>query len=71
MSTTQLAVVLFLIVAILVILVVLFFGWAVRSGQFKDVEGIKYRMLEDDAEEHEAHERLEGQEGKSVRDGPG
>ena len=21
--------------------------WAIRNGQFKDVEGVKYRMLED------------------------
>lgn len=21
--------------------------WAIRAGQFKDVEGVKYRMLED------------------------
>ena len=26
---------------------VLFAIWAIRSGQFKDVEGVKYRMLED------------------------
>jgi cbb3-type cytochrome oxidase maturation protein len=29
----------------------LFFLWAVKSGQFDDVEGPKYRMLEDDEEE--------------------
>ena len=26
---------------------VMFAIWAIRSGQFKDVEGVKYRMLED------------------------
>ena len=28
----------------------LFFIWAVRKGSFDDVEGPKYRMLEDDDE---------------------
>ncbi len=27
------------------------FLWAVKSGQFDDVEGPKYRMLEDDEDE--------------------
>jgi len=27
----------------------LLFLWAVRSGQYEDVEGPKYRMLEDDS----------------------
>lgn len=31
----------------------LLFLWAVRSGQFDDPEGPKYRMLEDDEEEEE------------------
>ncbi len=26
---------------------VLFALWAIRDGQFKDVEGVKFRMLED------------------------
>ncbi len=26
---------------------VMFALWAIRAGQFKDVEGVKYRMLED------------------------
>ena len=26
---------------------VLFALWAIRDGQFKDVEGVKYRMLDD------------------------
>ena len=29
----------------------LFFLWSVRSGQYDDPEGPKYRMLEDDPEE--------------------
>jgi cbb3-type cytochrome oxidase maturation protein len=29
----------------------LFFLWSVKSGQYDDVEGPKYRMLEDDASE--------------------
>jgi cbb3-type cytochrome oxidase maturation protein len=29
----------------------LFFLWAVKSGQYDDVEGPKYRMLDDDEEE--------------------
>ena len=29
----------------------LFFLWTVRSGQYDDVEGPKYRMLDDDDEE--------------------
>jgi cbb3-type cytochrome oxidase maturation protein len=28
----------------------LLFMWAVRSGQYEDVEGPKYRMLDDDGE---------------------
>ncbi|MDE3246569.1 MAG: cbb3-type cytochrome oxidase assembly protein [Acidobacteriota bacterium] len=26
---------------------VMFALWAIRAGQFKDVEGVKYRMLDD------------------------
>jgi cbb3-type cytochrome oxidase maturation protein len=29
----------------------LLFLWAVKSGQYDDIEGPKYRMLEDDEEE--------------------
>ena len=29
----------------------LFFLWSARSGQYDDVEGPKYRMLDDDEEE--------------------
>ena len=37
-----------------------FFLWAARSGQYDDVEGPKYRMLEEDQEEEEAPPRGEG-----------
>jgi cbb3-type cytochrome oxidase maturation protein len=30
----------------------LFFIWAVKSGQYDDPEGPKYRMLEDDEDEN-------------------
>jgi len=29
----------------------LFFLWSVKSGQYEDVEGPKYRMLEDEEED--------------------
>ena len=29
----------------------LFFLWAVKSGQYDDVEGPKYRMMDDDEED--------------------
>jgi len=31
----------------------LFFVWAVKRGEFDDIEGPKYRMLEDDDEDRE------------------
>ena len=31
----------------------LFFLWAAKSGQFDDMEGPKYRMLDDDEDSHE------------------
>lgn len=31
----------------------LLFVWAVKSGQYDDVEGPKYRMLDDDDDEQE------------------
>ena len=34
----------------------LFFLSSVRSGQYDDVEGIKYRMLEEDEEEASSRE---------------
>jgi cbb3-type cytochrome oxidase maturation protein len=34
----------------------LFFLWSVKSGQYDDVEGPKYRMLDDDDEEEEEEE---------------
>ncbi len=39
---------------------VMFAIWAIRSGQFKDVEGVKYRMLED----HKPGETKQGAEFK-------
>ena len=32
----------------------LFFLWAVKSGQYDDIEGPKYRMLDDDEIERKA-----------------
>ncbi|MDI6802202.1 MAG: cbb3-type cytochrome oxidase assembly protein CcoS [Thermodesulfovibrionales bacterium] len=32
----------------------LIFMWAVRSGQYEDIEGPKYRMLDDEDEEIKA-----------------
>jgi cbb3-type cytochrome oxidase maturation protein len=40
---------------------VMFALWAIRAGQFKDVEGVKYRMLED---WNAKGERKEGEEFK-------
>lgn len=39
----------------------LLFLWSVKSGQYEDPEGPKYRMLEDDEEEEE---RPDGPRGK-------
>jgi cbb3-type cytochrome oxidase maturation protein len=35
----------------------LFFVWSVRSGQYDDPEGPKYRMLEDEDESERADEK--------------
>jgi len=35
------------------------FLWAVKSGQYDDIEGPKYRMLEDEEEEKEAKKEKE------------
>ena len=35
----------------------LFFMWSVKSGQYEDPEGPKYRMLHDDDEERDASSR--------------
>jgi len=32
------------------------FLWAVKSGQYDDIEGPKYRMLEDDDEKKDPHQ---------------
>lgn len=42
--------VLIFISLVLGLLVWLFFVWSVRSGQYEDMEGPKYRMLDDDDE---------------------
>ena len=44
----------------------LFFMWTVRSGQYEDPEGAKYRMLEDDEGEQAA-----GRAGPAVHEGGG
>jgi cbb3-type cytochrome oxidase maturation protein len=33
----------------------MFFLWAVKSGQYDDVEGPKYRMLDDDDEKNDSN----------------
>ena len=37
----------------------LIFLWAVKSGQYDDVEGPKYRMFDDDLQEKPRNERTE------------
>jgi cbb3-type cytochrome oxidase maturation protein len=37
----------------------MFFLWAVKSGQYDDVEGPKYRMLEDEEEKGENKDKEE------------
>lgn len=34
----------------------MFFLWAVKSGQYDDIEGPKYRMLDEDEEEKKKDE---------------
>jgi cbb3-type cytochrome oxidase maturation protein len=46
----------------------LFFVWSVRSGQYEDPEGPKYRMLEDDEGERPARKPDgEGKDGGGER----
>jgi len=33
-----------------------FFIWSVRSGQYDDVEGPKYRMMDDDENDDDKHD---------------
>ena len=40
----------------------LFFLWAVKSGQYDDIEGPKYRMLDDD--EEEVHKNIDEKKDK-------
>ncbi len=50
----------------------LLFIWAVRSGQYEDVEGPKYRMLDDDREgPHLADRSRTGKPGDDPGGGPG
>ncbi len=35
----------------------LFFVWTVRSGQYDDPEGPKYRMLDDDERDEGSHKK--------------
>jgi cbb3-type cytochrome oxidase maturation protein len=46
----------------------LFFMWTVRSGQYEDPEGPKYRMLDDD--EGEGRRRPPGPGGSPPGDAP-
>ena len=41
----------------------LFFMWTVKSGQYDDPEGAKYRMLEDDDGERKPARPAEGDKG--------
>lgn len=43
----------------------LLFLWAVKSGQYDDIEGPKYRMLDDDEEEEKATKKT-GQDQKTT-----
>jgi cbb3-type cytochrome oxidase maturation protein len=47
----------------------LFFMWTVRSGQYEDPEGPKYRMLDDDEGEQGPQQRGRPPEA-SAREGP-
>jgi cbb3-type cytochrome oxidase maturation protein len=42
------------------------FLWAVKSGQYDDIEGPKYRMLEDDEEEEDKATKKTGQDQKTT-----
>ena len=42
----------------------LFFMWTVKSGQYDDPEGPKYRMLDDDEEEGKPRSRGGGPDGE-------
>jgi cbb3-type cytochrome oxidase maturation protein len=48
----------------------LFFVWTVRSGQYDDPEGAKYRMLEDDEGERKPARRPGGGDGERPGAGP-
>jgi len=40
----------------------MFFLWAVKSGQYDDVEGPKYRMLDDEEDERIVQEKKDAEE---------
>jgi len=42
----------------------LFFLWAVKSGQYDDIEGPKYRMMEDEEDKREMSEKKKDDDGK-------
>jgi cbb3-type cytochrome oxidase maturation protein len=46
----------------------MFFLWAVKSGQYDDIEGPKYRMLEDEEEEKEKKEKGKEEEKKEGKE---
>ena len=48
MDTLSVALIVFGVCIALAVVFILIFVWAVKSGQFHDVEGVKFRMLEDD-----------------------
>ncbi|HYQ81421.1 MAG TPA: cbb3-type cytochrome oxidase assembly protein CcoS, partial [Anaeromyxobacteraceae bacterium] len=49
----------------------LFFLWSVRSGQYDDPEGPKYRMLDDEEEPGAASEGRRAEPGDSAGGGRG
>ena len=48
MSQTALGILLMLVCLFMALGFLLIFVWAVRDGRFRDIEGIKYRMLAED-----------------------
>ena len=48
MDVFSVALMVFGVCFVLAFIFIAIFVWAVKSGQFHDVEGVKYRMLEND-----------------------
>lgn len=46
----------------------LFFLWAVKSGQYDDIEGPKYRMLEDEEEKEEDKDKVRDKNKEEEKD---